>query len=874
MFSFHVEPLYEKLKNSAKAWRERGYLCNDYPLIGEILAYQYNDRDGELELRYLREPQFLALEVYWYVRLVLNTPHIIDLYEHFFGEDKETFLEALGIALPTAVLEFASKEDVLNKVKNDPEFIKKNRIQALHEALNLDYPSYILALAMGAGKTMLIGAIICSEFVMSLRYPNGKFMKNALVFAPGTTIIQSLRELSSMKYELILPPDLSRDFLANLKIEFLDNNSGKNHSKDVSAQQGSQFNLIVTNTEKISLRAKRKINQSEIEFGRKELLSNLRLERIISLPNLGVFSDEAHHTYGNNVFNKLKRVRETINYINKHTTLIAVINTTGTPYYRKQPLKEVIVWYGLGDGIKDNILKNLNDGVHEYSFNEQSSNEVFRDIVREFFRVYGSVSLANGAMAKIAFYFKTQDHLETSRIQIEQSLVEIGENVDQILVNTQQSSAIEIGEFKSLNNPNNSKRIILLIGKGVEGWNCPSLFACALIRKQTSNNYVLQAATRCLRQVPENSMSAKIFLDFANSQILDKELQSNFGIDLGILSGKIREKRTIPVRILKTDLPKLPISRRIKKVIPSDKKIGKLAIEIPLPKEPPEVLRSVFTPDFRGIDRILIQTGESVELEAHDETTSCYTVASNIGQRYHLPRLPILKELNGIYSDGTIPSSHIYGLYKCIEQQLTNYEIREEWVTDFRALIRVKDENGEDLFEMDDDGTYVHQLRLTEQNYELLVSNEQIPDDYNLSFHYVPYNFDSRPERSFFQSVLLQLNVDPKDVRVFLFTGGLTDPKKTDFYFEYEGVDGRYHLYFPDFVIVKKTGEFYIIEIKSDRERSDETVERKKKAVERLAKIEANKFTYQIIYFSTSAVTSSQLSSISEWLNLENSTKL
>ena len=71
--------------------------------------------------------------------------------------------------------------------------MEEKKIQALHEAANLAYPSYILALAMGAGKTVLIGTIIATEFAMSLRYPNGQFMRNALVFAPGLTIIESLR---------------------------------------------------------------------------------------------------------------------------------------------------------------------------------------------------------------------------------------------------------------------------------------------------------------------------------------------------------------------------------------------------------------------------------------------------------------------------------------------------------------------------------------------------------------------------------------------------------------------------------------------------------------------------------------------------------
>ena len=162
----------------------------------------------------------------------------------------------------------------------------------------------------------------------------------------------------------------------------------------------------------------------------------------------------------------------------------------------------------------------------------------------------GKVSLPDGAKAKIAFYFKTQNHLDASRPLIEQAMTGMGESVSQILVNTQQSNATEINEFKSLNNPANQKRVILLIGKGVEGWNCPSLFACALIKEQTtSNNYVLQAATRCLRQVPGNGHSAKVFLDYANARTLDKELQDNFGTDLDLLSAGSGDKETVTLRI-------------------------------------------------------------------------------------------------------------------------------------------------------------------------------------------------------------------------------------------------------------------------------------------------------------------------------------
>ncbi len=328
--------LYEDLKQSALLWRKSGYACDEYPLIGEILAHHKEAREDSLALKFLREPQFLALEVYWYVRLKLGTPHIIDLYKHYYGENKKDFFDALGVPIPREALEWVQIDDVIEKVRNDSDWNKRHKIQALHEAAILDYPSYILALAMGAGKTVLIGAIVATEFAMSLRYPEGNFMKNVLVFAPGTTIIESLRELSDMPYQKILPPDLNRDFLANLKIEY------PGMEKDIQAQTGSSYNLIVTNTEKISLRAKKRSNQRALTFREKELQANLRLQKIVSLPNLGVFSDEAHHTYGNTL-DQLKRVRETINYIHEQTPIVTVINTTGTPYYKKWHLKEVLV---------------------------------------------------------------------------------------------------------------------------------------------------------------------------------------------------------------------------------------------------------------------------------------------------------------------------------------------------------------------------------------------------------------------------------------------------------------------------------------------------------------------------------------------------
>lgn len=73
---------------------------------------------------------------------------------------------------------------------------------------------------MGAGKSVLIGAIFASEFAMALEHPDGPFVQKGLVFAPGTPIIESPRELFTVPYERILPPRLHEPFAASVELAF------------------------------------------------------------------------------------------------------------------------------------------------------------------------------------------------------------------------------------------------------------------------------------------------------------------------------------------------------------------------------------------------------------------------------------------------------------------------------------------------------------------------------------------------------------------------------------------------------------------------------------------------------------------------------
>ncbi len=832
---------WEVLDQLVAEWRDNNY-ASDFVGISEILQFQ---RDDSGILKYLREPQFQALETYWYLRVKMGTPKILDLYNRLYDRQSDK-VNALGIHMSNKAFDFSSIDAYVKYAANEQGL-------ALAESLSLDYASYILALTMGAGKTVLIGTIIATEFAMSLETNDDRFMKNALVFAPGKTIIESLKELSVIPYEILLPPRLAKKFLANVKLIYTQDNS-----KDIQAQENSTYNLIVTNTEKISLR-KRTIKKGQMQFDvdtlRKhdELIENLRLKKIASLPSLGIFSDEAHNTYGSDLGKELKRVRETINHLNKQTRLICVVNTTGTPYSGSQTLKDVVYWYGLDQGIKDNVLKSLNRSINTYTFNDQTLDDILEEVITDFFDKYRETRLITGQQAKIAFYFKSQAHLDESRLFIERTLSKIGQSPSLTLMNTQQSSKREIDEFNRLSDPSATKRVILLVGKGTEGWNCPSLFATALIRELTSsNNFILQASTRCLRQVDGNTQPATIYIESKNQCILNNELQKTFGTDLARLSSTEQGIQETNLIFRKTAYPKLEITRTIRRIVAGKRRTTDIRLTKPDVESDNTYIKSIYTPVTANNGVILSNTGEELPIVVIEEFVDVFTASQRIVNNYHVPVRGIFRQLSKLYGTD-VPSAHIAELFAQVEAQTAKYSETEEQITEALALIKFTNSQGEPTFKKDRNGAYYHTIRFSKGQEKLLAYH----DDYiarnpaDLGFHYSPYNFDSGPEKEFLGEILERLQTKKNEIEDVYFTGGISTPEQTDLYFEYKDIDGRYRKYYPDFVITKKSGEFLIVEVKSEGKKNDPEVQAKEKAVRYLEGISENKFKYHILYTGT-----------------------
>lgn len=866
--------LYQVLARKVDEWRREGYPAPEYPAIAEIFEWASDPQSGTL--RFLRKPQLRALETYWYLRLVEGTPHIFALYQKLFPRPLE-LLEALSLGTPQIVRLVAGQplDSLWGRIRTDDRFVREFRLEGVRETLTLGYPSYILALAMGAGKTILIGAIFATEFAMALEYPDGPFVQNALVFAPGKTIIESLKELAAVPYDKVLPPRLYKPFAASVKLTFT-----RDGERDIPVVRGSLYNVVVTNTEKIRIQ-KETIRRSDLgellAMGREDQvraeIANLRLQAIASLPHLGVFSDEAHHTYGQSLETELKKVRKTVDYLATNTKVVCVVNTTGTPYFRRQPLKDVVIWYGLSEGIRDNILKDVSGNIHAFDF-EGRTDVYVSHVVEDFFKDYGDIRLPSGAPAKLAIYFPQTDDLEELRPVIDAALMRAGQAPTVSLRNTSDSPKEEVDAFNRLNDPAAPHRVILLVNKGTEGWNCPSLFACALARRlRSSNNFVLQAATRCLRQVPGNSKKARIYLSRDNRSILDRQLQETYGETIADLEHAERETLAARLVLRKRDLAPVTITRPVRSVVQKETPGRVFRLERPQEAAATVLSKAILDiTDRPGVKRLLQQVGETIQLEAVPDSVDRYEAAVSLAAAFRLDLWSVYAELKRLYGrDEDIPVAHLDDLARQVADQTQAYEVREGNVEWSLALVRPAGFTKTSR----EDGTEIYATEITypkEKERLLLYADRMLRENsVGFGFHYDPYNFDSVPEMEFFQQIIRDINQHPAEIEDIYFIGGVTDPAKTDFYVEYREEDGRWHRYTPDFVIRKRArrgdragaGKVLVVEIKDSRfetvvredecrlERGEEpltTEGRKVVALRRLERLNPDRVRYEVVF--------------------------
>jgi len=795
----------------------------------------YNDSSTNANA-YLRRPQFEALEIYVFLKEFMNNRKIHEIFA-LWKERKEMF---------SSDSYYSSSTDIDGQLTfYDTEADNYDKVFDFMRNQAESYPNYIYALSMGVGKTILMATTIFYEFLLASKYPkDDRFCHNALVFAPDRTVRQSLKEIQTFDRGKVIPPEYASLIDSNIRFHYMDDASSTLNTID-----RSKFNLIISNTQKIILKTKHtELSSKERLFNmpsadddftsrigefygdlndlrdEKEVITNQRFEKLKRLEQLGIYVDEAHHMFGTELEKSLidkktiTSLRNTINELanvlnSKGSRVVACYNFTGTPYIKNTVLPEVVNYYGLKAAIDDYYLKRPVIQAYENVKDTAFLNNVLTD----FFNTHNN-QLYESLLPKIAIFASTIEELvQEVKPEVEKILSQLNIPLNKVLVNLGDEKYTDQNDINDFNNldvvgtPGSLKQVILLVGKGKEGWNCRSLFGVALFRKPKSTIFVLQATMRCLRQITDYQQEGRIYLSKENYDILDNELAKNFRISIKEVTQKKDDKIQVGVRLV-------PPNRTIRlseikhrfELIPMDS-----------------------------------QTPLNFQLDSRDYTkykSKLYEADDIAGRRSVKEKVIVVKQTE--YSSYQI----VFEVSRYLNMSPLDIENSlSKSVDGIDKITEVVNRHNEVLRDIIIPETFYHYYNVqhfTESvTKEIKLINDEIktefvfnvkPDllvDMN-SFHVDKYCFDSLPEKEFFYQYLTSSKI--KEV---YFTGMFTGTSN-GLSIQYMDPDTKQiRTYYPDFIALHEDGIYEIVEVKGDNMIDDEIVKAKSAAAMEIAEV-------------------------------------
>ena len=800
-------------------------------LTKKFLAY--NDPD-ENPSAFLRRPQFEALSMYVFVKEFMDNVQVYKMFDDWRNRrDKFEKASYYGKGGQLGIFDAPIEEQNEELYENMKKYSES-------------YPNYIYALTMGLGKTILMATCIFYEFLLAKKFPKDeRFCHNALVFAPDKTVLQSLREIITFDKTKVVPPEYVGFLDANIKFHFLYEAGMTLHTID-----GSMFNIIISNTQKIILKKKRKeTTPVEILFGDSSLLSavyggksdddeawdetslmdNQRFKKLCRLPQLGVYVDEAHHLFGADLEKQIRSgganktsLRDTINFLSENTSIVGCYNYTGTPYVENQVLPEVVYSYGLKESIRNGFLKDADP----IGFENVKSDEFLNAAVTKFWERYGGKTY-EGLNPKLAIYASGIDEaVREVRPALEKIVADMGIPVSKILLNVGDERYTKDNDIRDFNNldvagsEGNEKQFIILVEKGKEGWNCRSLFGVALHRSPKSKIFVLQATMRCLRAITNDRLTASIFLSKENFDILDSELHKNFNMEIKDIKNPENVKRK------KYQVRVMPPLRKIKlKRIWHDYSIREKNYSEPIDFALKDIDLSRYASTM--------YTGESLAHDAMNNITK--TNVDYLQKNMKYSELSLVAEVARYLNISCILAAKIIreakdGI-KIILDAVNKYnQVLYDVIipTVFNALFEVtstqKSEEREFILLREPRNSEYYEFSGRE---DLVAMMDSFPEvQAKKSFHADTYCFDSVPEQRCFERYIAS-----EKVKEVYFTGMFTSGQGDLSVYYYDQESGRLRQYYPDFLAKMTDDSYRLIEVKGDNMIDDTVVKAKADAV-------------------------------------------
>lgn len=832
-FSFHEQLWYYYTANRGKI-RSR---YND--LTRKFLAYNDSEENPHA---FLRRPQFEALEMYVFVKEFMGNPQVYQMFDDWRNK-RGNFSDASYYSL--------SKSGQITIFDAPTEKITDTLFKQMKKYREA-YPNYIYALTMGLGKTILMATCIFYEFLLAKKYPKDKrFCHNALVFAPDKTVLQSLREIMTFDKTKVVPPEYARVLDANIKFHFLDETGTVLHTID-----DSDFNIIISNTQKIIVKKKRKEETAaqtlfsgtssllsavygdgegdeEDAWDDTTLMDNQRFKKLCRLPQLGVYVDEAHHLFGADLEKQIRSsganktsLRDTINLLAEYTSIVACYNYTGTPYVKNQLLPEVVYAYGLRESIWNGFLKDADPLGYE----NVKSEEFLKAVVTTFWERYGGKTY-EGLKPKLAIYAAgVEEAAAEVRPALEKILADLGIPATSILLNVgdpKYTKDEDIRHFNNLDVPGsegNDKQFIILVEKGKEGWNCRSLFGVALFRSPKSKIFVLQATMRCLRSITNERLTATVFLSKENFDTLNDELHKNFNMEIkDIKAPSSDDRHKYKVRVLPP--PRTITLKRIWHEYTLHEKEYTDPVDFKLVGADLSKYRSVvYEGDSLARDTTVKE--KTVDYLQDNMRYSEFSLAGEVARYLNISCILAARILRESV-DGIDVILEAVNRYNAV---LDDYIIPAVFhaLFDVTSELRTEDKELVLLREPEDAGYYEFSAK-----DDLVLTDRYpgfTPEQIKKSFHADTYCFDSAPEKECFMQYITSAKVQE-----VYFTGMFTSNQGDLSVHYYDPESGRIRQYYPDFLAKMADGSYQLIEVKGDNKIDDVVVKAKQAAAEEMA---------------------------------------
>ena len=548
----------------------------------------------------LRLPQREAIEIYLWLKFTGQNRSLGEIIRAGALRDQTDPHPALcGNATAEFLYRFAKANDLMTlaeKVKDDPLGTKENWNAFLDALLHdFSYPNYLFSLPMGAGKTYLMAAFIYLDLHFARLHPGDpRFARNFVVFAPQaskTAILPSLQTIRNFDPAWVLPPSDAAELRRLVHFEILDSLSSKrrdklhgnnpNLEKVNRLTQTRDFGLVfITNAEKVVMEKYASSDRTytdpaspfyDAKIASEVVKTNALREKLSQIPGISVILDEAHHFFSSSGDGE-KKLKLAVDVLNQHGHVCTVLGFSGTPYLRHHvplagskvklsQIQLITYHYSLADGI-GRFLK-----VPHVTGKNIAAGEFVGDALTNFFKDYDR-TYPTGTESKIAFYCPSIEKLNSEILPAVRAwYAEHRPGKDEAEIfrfyrgvkKSQKAWALPRDSdaiFSNLDQPHIKKRVILLVAIGTEGWDCKSLTAVALPRRETTKNFVLQTTCRCLREVVSaKDETALIALGEGNYETLDKELKENYALSIADL--RIHAEQSINVLIRKPKLGKL-----------------------------------------------------------------------------------------------------------------------------------------------------------------------------------------------------------------------------------------------------------------------------------------------------------------------------